>query len=967
MSKKAELCHSFFAYPCHAQFPHVLNIAFIAVALAYLTSAANVWAQDDLDGAEKDQDTIEEIVVTGSRIKRRDYNTASPLTTIDRADIAFTGQATLEETLNQLPQVLPLPSRSANYTDSKAGIGAAEVDLRGLGPGRSLVLLNGRRVAPTGIGNSVDLNMIPQIMIDRVEIITGGTSAVYGSDAIAGVVNFVTKDDYSGFGIEAGLMMAEPGDAESYDLNLAYGHNFSNGRGNVSIIANILEREPLLAAEREFTSVYYLDDWEGNLVESGSSATPRAFLRLPYIDLGDGWTRMTFDPDGTPREFMDPDDRYNFAEVNYLQVPISRRALGVMAHYDLTDRLEGYVEASFVRNEPEQNMAPTPAQVGVGVNLDNPLLTPEARQLFADHYTCDVNLACFVLARRFVELGPRYKANERDYSRLLAGFRGELWDGWDIDAWATYTKEESIDFLRNDVSASRLQQGLLVDPLTSECYDPSGGCVPLDILGEGNLSPEGAAFIQFADYENITERTYKLASVFVTGSPLNTWAGPLDVAVGAEWRSEDTHFKADDALFSGDALGFHSTSPVEGTDTVREIYAEAVVPLASDRAWADYLALEIGGRYSDYEHAGGGWTYKAGGEWQPFDGLRIRAMHQRSMRAPNASELFEEQRLIHSQAVFGNPAQDPCSASAEPETYGNVEKCVLQGLPADQIGIFEATPWYPVEYLLGGNPNLESEVGETWTLGAVISPEFLRNWTFAVDYFALDVTDAIGAIDAGAICFDPSNTSNVFCDNIRRDASGNIAAVTELTENRGVLETDGIDTQILYAADLPDFLTIGDQAAHINARLIWTHMLSNKVQENPATDVLDCAGHFGWPCTFRDGTYPEDRVTTTVYYESGALDIHLTWRWIEGTESAVSLLSYISWVPNPAVPSVNDEQYVDLGMAYTFGDNVTVRLGVNNLFDNSPPQMADSASYNTDTGLYDVFGRSYYLTLSAQF
>jgi len=207
----------------------------------------------------------------------------------------------------------------------------------------------------------------------------------------------------------------------------------------------------------------------------------------------------------------------------------------------------------------------------------------------------------------------------------------------------------------------------------------------------------------------------------------------------------------------------------------------------------------------------------------------------------------------------------------------------------------------------------------------------------------------------------------VFCDNIRRDASGNIAAVTELTENRGVLETDGIDTQILYAADLPDFLTIGDQAAHINARLIWTHMLSNKVQENPATDVLDCAGHFGWPCTFRDGTYPEDRVTTTVYYESGALDIHLTWRWIEGTESAVSLLSYISWVPNPAVPSVNDEQYVDLGMAYTFGDNVTVRLGVNNLFDNSPPQMADSASYNTDTGLYDVFGRSYYLTLSAQF
>ncbi len=952
------------------------GISFLLPAILVFSIALPCRAQDTVSGAAVGEvdEVIDEITVTGSRIKRRDFNTPSPLTTISNQDIAFTGQSTIEETLNQMPQVLPQIGRTSNNPSlgNNPGIGGAEVDLRGFGPNRSLVLLNGRRVAPSGTDNRVDLNNIPQFLIDRVEIITGGTSTVYGSDAIAGVVNFITKEDYSGLGIETGVSMAEEGDAETYDLNLVYGHNFANGRGNVTVYADMLERKPLLAADREFTRIAYFDDWEGNLLEAGSPAIPEGHIFFPLADFGNGPVQATFSPDGTPREFMFPDDMYNFAPVNYLQIPLSRVAFGVMGHYDLSERFEGYLEASFVRNEPVQNLAPVPAFLSAEINLDNPVLTPEAQQVFTDNYSCAPNLACVFLGKRLLEMGPRLIEHERDYSRIVAGFRGELWQGWDIDGWVTYTTASSIEHLRNDASESRLLQGLLVDPVSNECFDPTGGCVPLNIFGEGNLSAEGVEFIRFADFANVTERTQKLASVFVTGSPFDTWAGSLDMAVGVEWRSDDTYFKADDALFTGDALGYNGQSPVNGIEDLFEIYTEAVIPLASDRDWAQYLGLEIGGRYSEHKNAGGVWTYKIGGEWQSFEGLRFRAMYQRSVRAPNSGELFEEQRTRNWSFVFFDPSEDPCSASTDPIGNGNGEKCTLQGLAADQIGIFEATPLYPVDYLSGGNPNLVPETGKTWTLGAVISPRILSNWTFTIDYFALEVTDTIGSIDVALICFDPINTGNVFCENIARDASGNVVEINELISNRGLLETTGIDTQIQYAADLPDFLAFRDHSADINVNVYWTHMFTNKIQENPATEILDCAGYYGWPCDSdaRAATYSKNRVTSNIHYASGPLGLHLAWRWIEGTDNAAPFRSVIFGFPDPdlAIPAVSDEHYLDLGLAYTFNDHFTARFGVNNLLDNDPPQMADAVfGANTDMGLYDVFGRSYYLRLSAHF
>jgi outer membrane receptor protein involved in Fe transport len=931
------------------QFRILTGVAFLLLPLgAFPQDNPNPRNADPLEeqsvvGEFTEEELIEVVHVTGTRIARRDFNTPSPLTTIDEDAIDFTPQLTIEETLDQMPQVFPSQSRSLN----NGGNGMAHVDLRGLGPGRSLVLLNGRRMAPSGTGNAADLNNIPNFLIENIEIITGGTSAVYGSDAIAGVVNFITFSDYEGFGAEAGFNIAEEGDGEAYNVSLGYGHNFENGNGNITFYANWFDREATYAGSREATRVPRWDGWDGILYEGGSWSTPAGVIRYPRPDLGNGPVNVTFREDGTPREFDYVVDVYNYQPANYLQVPMERIAIGAMGHYDLTERFEGYFEASHTRNDMAYELAPTPVKMTISVNIDNPVLAPETSELFASQLLCDENVACFVHSTRFPEVGSRKTSYEREYSRVVAGIRGELGKGWDIDAWLIYTKASSLQHLSNGLSRSRY-------------------CVPLNIFGEDNLSTEGADFIRNPVYENITERTQKLASVYVTGAPFDIWAGSFDMALGVEWRSDDTYFKADDALFDGDGLGWLGRAPVSGVEDVFEAYVEAVIPLLNGNPWAELLELELGARYSDYERAGGVWTYKAGGMWQPFDSLRLRTMFQHSVRAPNSEELFEEQTLY--EGVFvGNEDTDPCSAVNDPVGRGVAEKCIIQGLSEEQLGVFEATNWYPTDYWTGGNPDLEPEVGETWTIGAVVTPQSWPNFFISVDYFDFEVTDTIGGINASDICFDELNTGHVLCENITRDQTGNVYEVIELTSNRGLLATTGFDTQLQYRHDLPGWLEIGGQFADLTLSLFWTRVITHEKQENPASEIIDCAGYFGELCATDYPAFPENRVTTNITYQSGPVSINLSWRWIDGMKNAAPL--YWWWELEDyvlAIPEVDSENYLDLGMSYRFNDRYLARFGVANLLDNDPPQMG-MLGYNTAQSLYDVFGRSYYLRFTAEF
>ncbi len=913
------------------------------------------------------EETVEEIVVTGSRIVRRDFASPSPVSSLDRQTIEFSGQATLEEALNQMPQVQPSFGRTSN----NPGDGTARLDLRGLGSDRTLVMLNGRRLAPSGVGSSVDVNNLPQSLIQRVEVITGGASTVYGSDAIAGVVNFITRDDVDGFSLDASTYTTEQGDSESTDVNVLYGRDFADGRGNIRVFGGVLDREASFAGDRTFSEVFFEDDYQGNLTPGGSFSIPGGVVFVPNVDLGNGLVFPRFDANGNPVEFINPDDKYNFAPVNYLQTPLRRYSGGLFLNYAHSERLESYVELTYARNESRENLAPVPVSSFFVINTDNPGITAP-QQLVVDQFIpAGPNLAAFGFGRRLVEVGPRISEQERDYMRLVAGLRGSINDNWDYDIWITITDGDEKKLLLNDASASRLQQGLLVDPVTGQCFDPSGGCVPVELFGEGSLSAEATEFIRLAPLINLTTRRQELVSAFVTGPLFDAWAGPVDAAFGVEWRSDDGRFVADETLFSGDGLGFRGASGIDGREEVIELYAESIVPLAQDAPLAKRLAMEVGGRYSKYNNAGEVDSLKLGGEWQPVDSVRFRTMFQRSVRAPNLEEAFEE-RFIESGVFIGSFGFDPCSASSDPVANGNVEKCILQGLPADQIGIFEAT-FSPADTILGGNPALVPEEAETFTAGIVLDIAALENWRFAVDYFNLEVEDTIGSIDPASICFDPANTANLFCDNIRRNTvTYDVSQVLQITSNRGKSETSGIDMQIDYQAAAPEWLSIGNSGADLNVNVIWTHLLDKSTQENPVATPLECEGKFGDPCNqgFNGETFPDHRITANAAYQAGKLDIHLTWRWIDGSDNAAPLRPQWQNTVDPVlqIPSIGSKSYFDLGFGYAVSDNVRARLNIANLFDIDPPFMADAAfQNNTDTGMYDIFGRSYYLSFSLQY
>ena len=467
----------------------------------------------------------------------------------------------------------------------------------------------------------------------------------------------------------------------------------------------------------------------------------------------------------------------------------------------------------------------------------------------------------------------------------------------------------------------------------------------------------------------MTERTQKLAAVVVTGTLFDAWAGPLDVAAGVEWRSDDASFEADPVLFTGDTLGYRGNAPVSGEESVTEIYAEGILPLYSQVGGAGQLELEFGGRYSRYDLAGGVWTWKIGATWQIVNALRLRAMSQRSVRAPNNLELFQEQ---FTEVFFpiAEPGDDPCSASQDPIGNGIESKCIAQGLPANQVGVFEATPALPVELTRGGNPNLIPEQADTFTAGLVISPMSLPDWEFAVDYFDLEMTDEIGDISPFDICFDVQNTNDVFCDNIRRGPTGDVASSLETVQNRGLFRTSGIDTQVLYSGDMPGWLG-GDRGLQLDFNMVWTHVLELETQENPVSSILDCRGYFGTPCGFAFAMVPKNRVTTGFGVSSDRLRVAINTQWVDGTENW-GKVDHIYFGGDPAllaIPSIGSRFYTDLNVSYEFTDGIAAAIGVTNLLDTTPPQMADNTAVgnNTEAGIYDVFGRSYRLSFAVRF
>jgi iron complex outermembrane receptor protein len=906
---------------------------------------------------------VDEIVVTGSRIKRRDLDSPSPTSTLDREAIEASSQATLEELLNQMPQLTPDYGRTSN----NPGNGSAQLNLRGLGPGRSLVMLNSRRVAPSGVGSAIDVNNIPQALIERVEIITGGASTVYGSDALAGVVNFITRDDFEGFSFETAYGVSEQGDGGFTNVNIAFGTDIADGRGNITLFGGYYDRPELFAGEREFSSEVIVEDREiGELYVGGSPMTPSGVIGFPLVNHGPGPSATTFDENGIPRAFDDRADLYNFAAVNFLQTPLQRYNAGVLAWFEINDAAEIYVESALTNNQSARELAPTPAFDITIVNIGNPVLTPETRQLFADNFEVMPGIAGFFMMRRLNELGPRQMENEREYWRTVLGMRGEFGRDWAYDAWVTYTKSDENEVLFGDASRTRYLQGLLVPPATGECYDPSGGCVPFDIFGPGRISAESVDFVGYGALRSATERTQQLASFFVTGPVVAINDSFIDVAFGAEWRRDEANMNTDDALLTGDTMGFRGDAPVNGTESVREVYVEALIPLYRAGEGIGRVDLELGGRLSQYNYAGEVDTHKIGIKWRQSDSYLFRAMYQRSARAPNNLEQFQEEFVEPGFFVVDDASDDPCSASQDPVGSGHAERCIIQGLPASQLGVYEGARFYPANWIYGGNPNLLAEVGETFTAGIVITPATWENWSFTFDYYDIEVRNGIGVTFPRNICFDLQNTGYEFCDKMVRDATGNVVEVQVLQQNKALVSTRGVDTQVLFQTELPDSVSLFGNTAALDIHFVWTHVLSAQNQEDLVSSRVECVGYFETPCGGVNGTAVQDQIYARFAYRSGPMGISLSTRWIDGTDSFAPLVPDYFGGPDPvlAIDSVGSMFYANLHMSYRFSDQVSLGFNVENLLNRDPPLMPHIHSNNTDTLRYDVFGRSFTISLN---
>ncbi len=959
----------------------LLASSLIAGGVAAMVAPGAVAQEDDADAVQ------ETVVVTGSRIAKQDFVSNSPIATVDAEVFELTGSINTEDVLNTLPQAIPGFDRSSN----NPGDGTATANLRGLGSERTLVLMDGRRIIPSRSDGVVDLNNIPASLIERVEVITGGASAIYGSDAIAGVVNFIMKDDFEGFEANLGYeATVDQGDAEFYTADITMGSNFDNDRGNVTLNLSYTNRKDVFQGDRDFSNVA-LGGTGGDFFEFGSSGVPdgHSFDNFDFTALGLA-PDLTNCPEGTALNtagtgcvgqaiFAGPDgirpwinsgpntDRYNYAPVNYLQLPQERYSAVALANYDINENLNAYSRLNVAFNQVPQQLAPTPAFTSITTAVDNPFLSATAQAALAQLDTDGDGSATTFIGRRMEETGGRVSNDDRYAYQFQTGFKGTILnDEIDFDVYFQTGQSQNNNDLEGDISLTRYLEAVNVTADAAGnpvCVSGNAACQPLNIFGQGNISAASADYVR----NRINAKTEYNQNVFAlnfagdTESLFTLPGGAIGWAAGFEYREEEFDFRPSDALAQGALLGFNSAPPVTGGFDVYDIYAEFYAPILADRPGAELLALEGAVRLSDYSTIGQVETYKIGGEYAPIEGLRFRALYNTAVRAPNVGELF-------SPTSNGFPgAQDPCSTSNNPVAAGIAALCEATGVPAAQIGDSGDGPVNPafyqqrndqVEGVFGGvNPDLAQEEAETFTVGGVWSPAFIDGLTVAIDYYDIEITDYITVLGGGAqgvfdqcygAAFNPTlDPNNQFCQAINRGASGESNPLLP-NANSGFLQTAGIDVQADYGFEIdaiPGSFTANYTALFLDK---WDF------QASPASALRTCDGQFG---NFCDDPIPEYKHIAALGWANGPFSTQLRWEHIGETES-----------DDGGADQLDSFNYFNLNGAWDINDNLRLSGGIDNLLDEEPPILGSNAEQaNTFPATYDVFGRTFYVNAKVRF
>lgn len=930
-----------------------------AGAIATLAlSASTVSAQQAADS-----DEIEQIVVTGSRIARPEFQASSPVTAVGSDIIMSSGSTNLERLLNELPQVTPDATASTN-NGSDGGI--ATINLRDLGANRTLVLVNGRRFVSSNNNGVVDLNNIPSALVERVDVVTGGASAVYGSDAIGGVVNFLLKDNFEGMELGGQYRVTEKGDGEIYDIDLTVGGNFADDRGNAVLHTSYANRRALRAAEREKTATA-LGDFgaEDGLFPLGSSRIPGGTILVPSV-LPDGTqvSSVKFLPDGTPIDRAG--ETFNFQPENFIQTPQERWIINGLAHYDISDSITAYSELFYSNNRivtqlaPDANDIPEPPNQLL-VTIANPLFNSALRTFLTENFDEDGDGVASIPAfrRRMTENGPRLTDFEHDAFRVMTGLRGDIADlGINYDIYYSHARTNRTEVLERFTSDIRIGQALLLEEIPGspgeyQCAAASArsqGCVPISIFGDGALSPEGAAFISpTAVVKRSTEQDIISGSIGGELMDLGLGGAPIGYAFGTEYRRESSNNQPDAIVQSGELGPGNDEAPTRGNYDVYELFGEVVVPIL------DNLNVEAAFRYSDYSTVGTVWTYKAGGQYEPIDGFRLRALYQRAVRAPNIAELFQ------GRSAGADDFEDPCAARNLPSPQLQ-QFCIAQGVPAALLPTFEGDSAGQATTIFGGNPDLEEERADTYTVGFVFTPDYIPGLSATLDYYDIDLSNAIDDLDAATtstLCFASLDLNSDACQAITRDpANGIVTQIRALRANLASEKRKGIDWQINYNFDL-DF-GLFETGTSVVLQNVGNFTFTNESTPLEDSDPIDCNGKFGEGCIgLGNNISPEWRTTFSAAFLNGPL----TWR------NQVRIIGSLSNTSEGLfIDKISTKVYYDLSLSYDITENFFLTAGIDNVLDKGIVLLADNGpDANTDASLFDVFGRTYFFSLRVRY
>ena len=933
------------------------------------------------DGAE----SIEKIEVTGSRIKRVDMEGANPVQVITRAELVSSGITNMGDILQEIPSVA---GAGTNTAINNGGSGAIRVSLRGLGASRTLVLLNGRRMVASGLGanSSVDLSTIPTAVVKRVEVLKDGASAIYGSDAIGGVVNIITRDDFEGFEFNASYDVGtqeNDGETKSFDVTVG----MSSDRGNAVVNAYYVQQGAQWAGDRDWSAYDFGKDTEtGELIPGGSSAPPWGrYNGLNSVNEAN-FTQLRLNEDGTPdlddagaEQFDLPDgtcnsfthgaangpgqseptpanatgydcwdwdkDTFNYAPANYHLTPQERYGIYASGEYDITDSMRFTTELSFNRRTSKIKLAPLPlAPLAFFGWTDAPYAADNYyNQQFGPK---DMNGDTVEIAdwrRRMIETGGRDSLFRVETVRAMFALDGEFSNGLGYELSYVFGANDSatqgaggVNFekVSNAVGPSFMNdQGEVICGTEAA---PISGCVSLNTFGtpgtDGQVTQEMMDYITFEAHDfGSNEQQIMSASIF--GDAFELPAGTVGFAAGIEHREEKGADFPDALIALGITSGSSRTS-TQGSYTVDEVFVEANLPLLKDAPLAQALEVDVAVRYSDYNTFGDTTNHKIGVRWVPFDGLMVRGTSSTAFRAPSTSDLFAGSSDNSPEVI------DPCNTN--PTAF-----CIADGVPAEG---FE-----PIGDQLsstkGGNVDVQPEESDIFTAGLVYTPDFVEGVSFTFDYWDIEITNAISTLGEQLI-LDNCAATGEYCDKITRFGAdsglyGNSIDIDDRTANVGGVESSGYDFNVRYTTDLKD----GSLTLNVDSTYYATYDITLANGE-----IVENAGYF--LRNSGDGNFPEWKTNADLRYTTDDWSASWSVRYIGEVDEPFDVDSGFRTID---ASIINDARF-----SY-FMDNMQATIGLNNVFDEDPPFANTGFNDNTDPSTYMTTGRHIYVSLGMSF